>query len=105
MELRELHRVTQVNVLEPYRLGLTFDDGTYKEVDIEPWLEDRPLGVFEALLDPVFFAQVKVDPVLGTIVWPNGADLCPDVLFAYPDDVELENPEAQEERHPQPMLS
>jgi hypothetical protein len=98
MELKELHRVTQVTVLEPYRLGLTFDDGTYKEVDIEPWLRERPLGILEPLLDPVFFAEAKVDPVLGTIVWPNGADFCPDVLFAYPEPVEVEPAERRHER-------
>lgn len=37
-------------------------------------------GVFEPLRDLAYFATVRVDPELGTICWPNGADLCPDVL-------------------------
>ena len=37
-------------------------------------------GVFERLSDPAFFAQVAVDPVAGTLAWPNGVDLDPDVL-------------------------
>ena len=32
--------------------------------------------------DPAYFAQVRVDPELGTVVWPNGAELDPDVLYA-----------------------
>jgi Protein of unknown function (DUF2442) len=39
-------------------------------------------GVFESLRDPTYFAQVHVDPDLGSAVWPNGADLDPDVLYA-----------------------
>ena len=38
-------------------------------------------GVFEPLRDPAYFAQVHVDPDLGTVTWPNGADLDPDVLY------------------------
>jgi hypothetical protein len=37
--------------------------------------------VFEPVrTDPRFFRSVQVDPELGTIVWPNGADIDPDVL-------------------------
>ncbi len=40
-------------------------------------------GVFTALMDDSFFRQVRVDRELGTIVWPNGADVCPDVLYSF----------------------
>ncbi|MGQ0521444.1 MAG: DUF2442 domain-containing protein, partial [Actinomycetota bacterium] len=36
--------------------------------------------VFEPLKDPALFAQVSVDAIAGTIAWPNGVDLDPDVL-------------------------
>jgi len=36
--------------------------------------------MFEPLRDETFFALVAVDKELGTVVWPNGADLAPDVL-------------------------
>lgn len=36
--------------------------------------------VFEPLTDADYFAQVRVDDQLGTVVWPNGADLDPLVL-------------------------
>jgi hypothetical protein len=37
--------------------------------------------VFEPLKDPSYFARVRVDQELGSVVWPNGADLDPDVLY------------------------
>ena len=31
--------------------------------------------------DPAYFALVRIDPELGSVAWPNGADLDPDVLY------------------------
>ena len=63
------------------RLVLTFEGGERREIDIA---ELVPLdGVFEALQDPSYFRQVRVEPEVGTIVWPNGADVCPDVLYEH----------------------
>jgi hypothetical protein len=71
-------RIHSVEPLEGYVLRLGFDDGTTREVD----LEDELWGpVFEPLReDPELFRQVRVDEELGTVVWPNGADMDPDVL-------------------------
>lgn len=71
--------VTTVEVLHGYRLRLTFDDGVVGEVDLEGRIVGRG-GVFEALEAPTFFRRVAVHPELGTIVWPNDVDFCPDVL-------------------------
>ena len=71
--------VTSVQVLGHYRLRLGFSDGSTREVDLTGELHGP---VFEPLSDPDFFAEVRVDPELGTVIWPNGADLCPDVLHA-----------------------
>jgi len=60
-------------------LHLRFEDGVEGVVDLAPHLSFR--GVFEPLRDPEYFAQVRVDADLGTVVWPNGADLDPDVLY------------------------
>jgi len=38
-------------------------------------------GVFAPLRDTGYFAKVAVHPELGTIFWPNGADLDPIVLY------------------------
>jgi hypothetical protein len=71
-------RIRSVEPLEGFALRLGFDDGTTREID----LEDELWGpVFEPLRqDPELFRQVQVDEELGTIVWPNGADMDPDVL-------------------------
>lgn len=66
--------------IAPHRLRIRFDDGTEGEIDVAE--EIGFFGVFEPLADPAFFAQVRVDPELGTVVWPNGADLDPIVLHA-----------------------
>ena len=70
-------RIQDVVPLEGYRLRLTLTDGSVIERDISALL-DGP--VFEPIRsDPVLFRAVRVEA--GTVVWPNGADLCPDVLI------------------------
>ena len=50
----------------------------------------------EPLQDPAYFRQVHVDPELGTVVWPNGYDLDPDVLHG--DHVAVGRPAAPASR-------
>jgi hypothetical protein len=58
---------------------LTFTDGVVRELDLAPYLRGP---IFEGLKsDPDEFARLTVDTELGTIVWPNGADIDPDVLY------------------------
>jgi hypothetical protein len=59
------------------RLRLTFSDGLVRELDFAGALS---VGVLKPLNDPGLFAQVSVDTTAGTVVWPNGVDLDPDVL-------------------------
>ena len=71
--------VVAVEVIGDHRLRLSFEDGTVGDVAFE---EREWRGVFEPLADPAFFAQVRVDPKAGTIVWPNGVDMAPEPLYA-----------------------
>lgn len=57
-------RIRSVEPLDGFVVRLSFTDGTF-----EPLRADREL-----------FRQVRVDEELGTIVWPNGAHMDPDVL-------------------------
>jgi hypothetical protein len=71
--------VVGVEVIGDHRLRLSFEDGTVGDVAFE---KHEWRGVFEPLADQAFFAQVRVDPEGGTIVWPNGVDMAPEPLYA-----------------------
>ncbi|HEV2369822.1 MAG TPA: DUF2442 domain-containing protein [Acidimicrobiales bacterium] len=73
--LERLPRVTDVEVLPPYALRLTFDDGAVRDIDLAGELAGP---VFQELTDPAFFARVTLDN--GTVTWPNGLDMDPVVL-------------------------
>lgn len=75
----ELIRIHGVEVLHDFNVRLEFTDGTTREIDLEPYLHGQ---VFESLRkDPEAFRTVHVDECSGTIVWDNGADIDPDVLY------------------------
>jgi hypothetical protein len=74
-------RVTEVGHVKDYRLKIRFSDGTVAELDFSRRIAGRG-GVFAALANVEFFKQVTVDHEAGTLVWPNGVDFCPDVLYA-----------------------
>ena len=74
-------RIIDVRHLHDYWLELTFSDGTTAELNFEERIMGRG-GVFAALEDVDFFSAVHVDAEIGTVVWPNGVDYCPDVLYS-----------------------
>lgn len=74
-------RVSGVRHINEYELEVTFSDGTVAILDFRMRIVGRG-GVFKSLENIDFFAQVAVDREAGTLVWPNGVDLCPDVLYA-----------------------
>lgn len=72
-----LLRIAEVDPLPGYRLRLRLTDGSTIERDVGPLL----IGpVFDSIRErPETFAKVRIDG--GTVSWPSGADLCPDVLI------------------------
>lgn len=72
--------IIEVKALEGHRLWLKFEDGAEGVFDFGRSVGFA--GVFSPLNDPEYFARVRVEPELGTVVWPNGADLDPLVLHA-----------------------
>jgi hypothetical protein len=75
-----LKDIVEVKPLTEYRLYLRFEDGVSGEVDIAQLVSFT--GVFAPLRDRDYFVQVQVNPDIGTICWPNEADIDPDVLYA-----------------------
>lgn len=72
-------RTHGVETLGGFSVRLSLTDGSAREVDLEPHLTGP---VFDPVRnDPAHFRSVRVDEELGTIVWPNGADIDPDVLI------------------------
>lgn len=74
------YEITAVEHLGGHRLRLTFADGLVSDVDLADRFKTPRGPMFEPLRDVKYFARVSVDPELGTVVWPNGADLAPEVL-------------------------
>jgi hypothetical protein len=72
-------RIVRAKVVGDYLLELAFNDGVAKCINVRPLLEGP---VFEPLLDRAYFARAALDPVCGTVVWPNGADLAPEAFHA-----------------------
>ena len=74
--------VSKAHPLPGRRLHLIFSDGVEAVLELDGVVR-RYEGVFAPLKDDEYFQQVRVDHELGTVVWPNGADLCPDVLYSH----------------------
>jgi hypothetical protein len=78
MESTPLIRVKSVRPLDGFRLHVGFTDGSERTIDVERYLRGP---IFEPIRhDRALFEAVSVDGELGVIVWPNGADIDPDVL-------------------------
>ena len=75
-----LQDVVSAKPLDDYKLYLQFENGVDGIVNLKELIEFT--GVFEPLREYSYFLQVEVNPELGTVQWPNEADLDPDVLYS-----------------------
>jgi hypothetical protein len=76
--MKVMLRVTDVQSLDDYRLRVVFNDGVTREVDCS-FLLHGTLG--EPLRDPDYFRQARVDDEARTVIWPNGLDPAPELLY------------------------
>jgi hypothetical protein len=77
--------VTAVQVIPPYGLEVTFNDGTVRRIDLTHLVETASGPVFGLLRDPAFFAQAYLEG--HTVAWPNGADIAPEALYEDFEDI------------------
>ena len=77
-----IYRVVSFDIVAPYTLRVVFDDDTSQVIDFSPILEGTLYG---PLQDVSLFNQVRIDPEVHTLVWPNGADFDPATLHDWPD--------------------
>lgn len=80
-----IHRVQSFELAGAYALRIRFDDQTEQVIDFQPILSGDLYG---PLRDVSLFNQVKVDPEVHTLVWPNGADFDPATLHDWPVHVQ-----------------
>jgi len=89
--MTEIPEVTDACPTTGRRVWLRFADGEEGEVDLSRYLKYGP--VFGPLADEGFFRKLRVE--VGTIAWPNGADIAPERLhellvgYTQPSDVRV----------------
>jgi uncharacterized protein DUF2442 len=79
-----IYRVESFEVVSPYNLRVTFNDGTEQIIDFEPVLVGE---LFGPLRDLKLFNQVQIDREVHTLVWPNGSDFEAATLHDWPEVV------------------
>jgi hypothetical protein len=79
---REIHRVVVFEKVAPFTLRVGFDDTTSQVIDFAPVLRGE---LYAPLRDISMFNQVRIDPEVHTLVWPNGADFDPAILYDWPE--------------------
>lgn len=79
--MRSTPLLTDAQPLDDHGVRVRFADGTTADLDLSYLLDYG--GVFEPLRDTAYFARLHADIEAGTIVWPNGADIAPETLYAH----------------------
>lgn len=80
-----IYRVRSFEIVAPYTSRVRFDDDTEQTINFEPVLGGE---LYRPLRDLSLFNQVRIDPEVNTLVWPNGADFDPATLHDWPDHLQ-----------------
>jgi hypothetical protein len=76
-----VYRVRSFEIVAPYTLRVLFDDHSELTIDLRPILAGELYGPLRNL---ELFNQVRIDPEVQTLTWPNGADFDPATLHDWP---------------------
>src|SRR6185436_13708375 len=83
--IHPIHSVRSFEITAPYTLRVQFVDDTEQLINFEAVLAGE---LYKPLRDLSVFNQVKLDPEVHTLVWPNGADFDPATLHDWPKHVQ-----------------
>lgn len=78
MRKANIYEVIEAKPVKAYIVECVFSDFRRAKIDLRKYIGR---GIFKPLLDTKKFKALKVDAELGTIVWPNGADIAPETLY------------------------
>lgn len=76
-----IYRIRSFEIIREYTLAICFEDDTQQTIDFQAILAGELYG---PLRDLQLFNQVRLDPEVKTLVWPNGADFDPATLHDWP---------------------
>lgn len=80
----EIYRVVSFEKVAPFTLKVLFNDETCQVIDFRPVLKGE---VYGPLQNQSLFDQVRIDPEVHTLVWPNGADFDPAILHNWSESL------------------
>jgi hypothetical protein len=89
-----IHSIKEILNIEPFRLTVKFNTEEIRQIDLSEKLNEwgsTPNSKFAELKDPTTFKKVKLDKDFETVVWENGIDLCPDVLYNLSQEIKNKN--------------
>jgi hypothetical protein len=74
-----LFDIIAAKYIDDYRVSVTFENGKTGIIDFSPYVNSG--GVFKMLVNKDYFKTFYINEDLGTICWPNGADVAPESLY------------------------
>lgn len=83
--IHPIYRIVSFEIVAAHTLRVQFDGDTEQTINFHPILAGE---MYQPLRDLVLFNQVRLDPEVQTLVWPNGADFDPATLHDWPNQVQ-----------------